>query len=196
MNDRQKTILKLIIEHYISHAQAAGSRTLVEDYGLKVSPATVRNDMALLEDEGFLRAPHTSAGRIPTEKAYVFYFKHFVKPKRNPKARALMQKALAEKEDRSIKDIAKTMVDLSGETVVVATNQGESYYTGVSNLFSKPEFSEQALIQSISTMIDHFDEIAQGLFDQVSEEPQVMIGSHNPFGQNMSALLILSLIHI
>lgn len=73
LTDRSKRILEAIIEDYISTAEPVGSRTVIEKHGLSLSPATVRNVMADLEEMGFLASPHTSAGRIPTEKAYRFY---------------------------------------------------------------------------------------------------------------------------
>ena len=70
---RNRLILEAIIEDYITTAEPVGSRAVTRRHGLNVSPATVRNVMADLEDLGFLSSPHTSAGRIPTEKAYRFY---------------------------------------------------------------------------------------------------------------------------
>ena len=66
-------VLALIIRDYIGSAQPVGSKRLVDTYGLKVSPATVRNEMLALSDLGFLRQPHTSAGRVPTEEGYRYF---------------------------------------------------------------------------------------------------------------------------
>jgi len=73
LNERANTILTAVVEHYIETAQPLGSRTLSKKYGIGLSPATIRNIMADLEDAGFLTQPHTSAGRIPTEKGYRYY---------------------------------------------------------------------------------------------------------------------------
>ena len=70
MDDRKLEILRAIVTDYVSSQEPVGSRALVERHNLKVSPATVRNDMAVLEDEGYIMQPHTSAGRIPTDKGY------------------------------------------------------------------------------------------------------------------------------
>ncbi|WP_040161197.1 heat-inducible transcriptional repressor HrcA [Nigerium massiliense] len=70
MDDRKLAILRAIVTDYVSSQEAVGSRALVERHNLKVSPATVRNDMAALEEEGYITQPHTSAGRIPTDKGY------------------------------------------------------------------------------------------------------------------------------
>lgn len=73
MKPRKKKILEAIIKDYINTAEPVGSRALSKRYHLGVSPATIRNEMADLEDMGFLVSPHTSAGRIPTQKAYRYY---------------------------------------------------------------------------------------------------------------------------
>ena len=73
LNDRKKQILQAVIEEYINTAEPVSSGTLVEKYGLEFSSATIRNDMADLEKEGYLEKPHTSAGRIPSVKGYRFY---------------------------------------------------------------------------------------------------------------------------
>lgn len=73
LTERQKTILKIIIDDYINSAEPVGSRTIAKNKAVKFSPATIRNEMADLEDLGFLIQPHTSAGRIPSQKAYRYY---------------------------------------------------------------------------------------------------------------------------
>ena len=70
LDDRKLDVLRAIIEDYVGTQEPVGSKALVERHRLGVSPATVRNDMAVLEDEGFIAQPHTSAGRIPTDKGY------------------------------------------------------------------------------------------------------------------------------
>lgn len=70
LSDRRQKVLQALVEDYIAHAQPVGSRTLVDRYRLGVSPATVRNELSVLEDEGYLTSPHTSAGRIPTDAGY------------------------------------------------------------------------------------------------------------------------------
>ena len=70
MDDRKLEVLRAIVTDYVSSQEPVGSKSLVERHDLGVSPATVRNDMAALEEEGYITQPHTSAGRIPTDKGY------------------------------------------------------------------------------------------------------------------------------
>ncbi len=73
LNERERSILTAVIRSYVETAEPAGSRTLSRRFGLGVSPATIRNTMSDLEEKGFLFHPHTSAGRVPTDKAYRVY---------------------------------------------------------------------------------------------------------------------------
>ncbi|OLZ10460.1 heat-inducible transcriptional repressor HrcA [Sulfobacillus thermosulfidooxidans] len=73
MDTRKRTILQALTEDYINSAEPVGSRTLAKKYNLGISPATIRNEMADLEEWGFLEQPHTSAGRVPSDKGYRFY---------------------------------------------------------------------------------------------------------------------------
>lgn len=70
LDDRKLDVLKAIVTDYVASREPVGSKALVERHGMKVSAATVRNDMAVLEEEGYITQPHTSAGRIPTDKGY------------------------------------------------------------------------------------------------------------------------------
>jgi heat-inducible transcriptional repressor len=70
LDDRKLAVLAAIVEDYVATQEPVGSRALVERHQLRVSPATVRNDMAVLEEEGYIRQPHTSAGRVPTDAGY------------------------------------------------------------------------------------------------------------------------------
>ena len=73
IDERKALILRAIVSHYVSTGEPVGSKTLVDRYRLKVSPATVRNDMGALEEAGYIYQPHTSAGRIPTDTGYRYF---------------------------------------------------------------------------------------------------------------------------
>ncbi len=78
LNDRQRTILKYIVQEYVQTGRAVGSKTLIERYRMGVSPATVRNEMGELEERNFLQHPHTSAGRVPTDLGYRYYVEYLL----------------------------------------------------------------------------------------------------------------------
>src|SRR3990170_392397 len=91
VEDRKLAVLRAIVEDYVATEEPVGSRALVERHGLNVSPATVRNDMAALEEEGFIHQPHTSAGRVPTDKGYRLFVDRLssVKPMSAAEKRAI-----------------------------------------------------------------------------------------------------------
>ena len=84
LTDRRQRLLRFIIDEYVSTAQPVGSNALVEKYGLPVSAATIRNEMAALEDEGYIAQPHTSAGRVPTDLGYRYYVEALMREERVP----------------------------------------------------------------------------------------------------------------
>ncbi|WP_433511066.1 heat-inducible transcriptional repressor HrcA [Nonomuraea sp. CA-143628] len=91
LDDRKLAVLRAIVEDYVSTNEPVGSRALAERHNLKVSPATVRNDMAALEEEGYITQPHTSAGRVPTDKGYRLFVDRLsqVKPLSGAERRAI-----------------------------------------------------------------------------------------------------------
>ena len=91
MDDRKLEVLRAIVSDYVQTREPVGSKALVERHRLDVSPATIRNDMAVLEDEGYLIQPHTSAGRIPTDKGYRLFVDRLttIKPLSGAERRAI-----------------------------------------------------------------------------------------------------------
>ncbi|MEW6573838.1 MAG: heat-inducible transcriptional repressor HrcA [Bacillota bacterium] len=80
LDERKEKILAAIVEDFINTAEPVGSRTIARRYGFGVSPATIRNEMADLEEMGYLVQPHTSAGRVPSERGYRYYVDHLMEP--------------------------------------------------------------------------------------------------------------------
>ncbi|QYJ04651.1 heat-inducible transcriptional repressor HrcA [Nocardioides panacisoli] len=90
-DDRRLAVLRAIVEDYVATEEPVGSKALVERHGLQVSPATIRNDMAALEEDGYLAQPHTSAGRVPTDKGYRLFVDRLttIKPMSGAERRAI-----------------------------------------------------------------------------------------------------------
>ncbi len=101
LDERKLSVLRAIITDYVENSEPVGSKALVERYHLDVSPATIRNDMATLEEEGYLTQPHTSAGRIPTDKGYRLFVD-----------RLAMVKPLSPAEKRAISTFLSGAADL------------------------------------------------------------------------------------
>ncbi|MBI5466158.1 MAG: hypothetical protein HY974_02635 [Candidatus Kerfeldbacteria bacterium] len=191
MNERQQNLLAEVVRSYVREAEPVGSKALEGAFDL--SSATIRNEMAELENQGYLWQPHTSAGRVPTTKAFQFYVDNLVSA-REP--RAVEQKAIdnlwrqwQSNQQRFLRSLAKTLAQYAGEVVVVGFGPYEVYYTGFSNLFQQPEFSTADMVQAIGKAVDHLDEAMIKLYEQSSTESvQVRLGQANPFGQDCAVV--------
>lgn len=193
ISERQKTILRTIISEYLKTAQPVSSGVLVKKCKLKVSPATVRNDMVELEEMGYIIQPHTSAGRVPTELAYELELEeiHKNKDKRNLKDTELvLLDTLFSYEELKAKQTAKAIAELASGAVFWAFHKNDLYYTGLANLFSQPEFKQSDIVYDVSVVIDRMEEIIDELFENISDGEQIMIGSKNPFGNFLSTVLV------
>ena len=194
MTDRQMQILATIIEQYAEVASPVGSVTLAKLFG--VSSATIRSDMARLEEMGFIMHPHTSAGRIPTDQGYRFYVNqinegNFDKPAQlDRSARAIEARvSSADRSDRAIRSAVDSLVELT-QNLGLATIGDELYMNGIGNLFSQPEFINGNHVQSVARLLDNLE---PWLREAAPNEPlNVFIGSENPIGKSSGVTLIVS----
>jgi transcriptional regulator of heat shock response len=189
MEERTKLILKTIISEHIKTGAPVGSEILVEKYKLNISAATVRNEMAGLEENGFIRQPHTSAGRVPTPKAYQYFIENLKVKKLSAKDESLIIEAMGENKETDLKKTAKLLAHLSSSAVIWAFYKNNLFYTGISNLLSQPEFSQNNLIYRTGAIIDRLDEIMDEIFDSVNYSPEIIIGEENPFGNFFSTII-------
>ena len=182
MDERKKLILNTIIKEHIKIGLPVSSGVLVKKYKLNISPATARNEMAALENEEYIIQPHTSAGRIPTEKAYKLFIENIQPKKINKSDQACLDELFEESSEENLKNVAKKLSSLTGATVFWAFHRHNLYYTGISNLLQQPEFSELDIIYDISAIIDRIDEIINDIFDEIVDGIDIKIGSDSPFG--------------
>lgn len=185
MEPRQEKLLGLIIENYIKTAEPIGSKFVVEVGDLDLSAPTIRNEMRELEESGFLTHPHTSSGRIPTEQGYQYYVENLMKTKDiNKKYREELLQIVKESDNKikNIKNVAKRMADIANNAVIVAFDSDNVYYTGISNLFSQPEFLDQINLSAVSSIFDQCEDSLDGLFKTVGLDVSILIGQNNPFG--------------
>jgi transcriptional regulator of heat shock response len=182
MEDRKNNILNIIIKEHIKTGAPVGSEAVTDRYKLNVSSATVRNVMGELEDEGYIRQPYTSAGRIPTEKAYNYFIANLSEKKVPDKEAKYMHSVLAGKIESDLKNAAKALAKFTGNAIFWAFYRHNLYYTGISNLFAQPEFTQSGFICQTGAIIDRLDEIIDDIFEDIKFEPEIMIGSNNPFG--------------
>ena len=118
--NRRERVLKLIVEHFIKTAEPVGSRTLIEEYHLNYSGATIRAEMNSLEQEGFLEKTHTSSGRVPSSKGYRYYIEHLRERSVSDEFKYQMQSIMDEK-IRSIDDVIKESCEILSQMTSLAS---------------------------------------------------------------------------
>lgn len=190
ISSRQELILLTLIKEHIKTAQAVSSGFLVDKYDLGISSATARNEMAELESLGYIFQPYTSAGRIPTEKAYNFYVRNHLRQVVGKKIKFKELENISVDSEDNLKQIAKVLADISKNAVFWAFHKNNLYYTGVANLFIQPEFRSGEVVYDISVVIDRMEEIIADQFDRFAWGENVFIGSDNPFGNFLSMVLL------
>lgn len=195
MSERQIAILAAIIEQYAEIASPVGSVTLAKLFG--VSSATIRSEMAKLEDMGYIKAPHTSAGRIPTDKGYRVYVNALTDAKmtdtpalsRSTRAIEARVQSHTSHADRAIRGAVDSLVELT-HNLGLATIGDELYMNGIGTLFSQPEFLQGDHTQAVARLLDN---IEPWLRETSPNEPlNVYIGAENPIGRSSGATLIIS----
>ncbi len=189
MLERHNKLLAEVIRCYIRQAEPVGSKALEAKLG--VSSATIRNDMAILEEQGLLRQPHTSAGRVPTAKGFQYYLDNLMQPKEPKPAE---QKSLREIIQNNIlteakaKALARRLASFSQVAALLAFSKDETYYTGLANLFQQPEFADISMVREIGQVVDHLDESLRQLWSFVNQRIEVKIGSENPLGEDCAII--------
>jgi heat-inducible transcriptional repressor len=194
---RQLQILASIIEQYAEVSVPVGSVTLAKVFN--VSSATIRSEMSKLEDLGLIKQPHTSAGRIPTDRGYRLYVNHITEAKENTDKNGVVQTAGVRVLDRRIGDAGeaqqaiqsavKSLVDIT-HNVGLATIGDSLYVRGIGSLFSQPEFEQPETVQQVARLIDNLE---PWLREAAPNEPlNVYIGRENPVGKSSESALIIS----
>ncbi len=196
MTERQREILAAIIEQHAEIAAPVGSVMLAKLFG--VSSATIRSEMARLEEMGLIEQPHTSAGRVPTDAGYRFYVNSLNElheasgqPLLDRSARAIEARVNTHgnRADRAIRSAVDSLVDLT-QNLGLATIGDELYLSGIGNLFSQPEFLNGNHAQAVARLLDNLE---PWLREAAPNEPlNVYIGAENPIGKASGATLIIS----
>jgi len=178
LSDRKQTILATIIEDYLKTAQPVSSRHLSRRRGLKVSSATIRNEMAELEDAGYIIQPHTSAGRVPSDKGYRYYVDNLMKEKSLSQReirliRGTLKNIRYDYED-IIQHTLKILSSLSHYATVLITPkvlrygagmkiyaEDRVYANGITNILKLPEFNEVSHARSLLEILEQRDMLAE-----------------------------------
>ncbi len=169
-----------------------GSVTLARLFN--VSSATIRNEMSQLEAEGFIKQPHTSAGRVPTDKGYRYYVNQIGENKPtlaiDRSARAIDTRIVSAGDpDLAIRQAVDSLVELT-HNLGIATIGNQLYMSGLSDLFGQPEFLNGANAHEVARLLDNLEPWLQ---EAAPNEPiNVFIGRENPIGKTSGCSLIVS----
>lgn len=196
MTERQAQILEAIVEQYAEVAAPVGSLMLAKLFG--VSSATIRAEMARLEEMGYITQPHTSAGRVPTDSGYRFYVNQMTAIAQQETAVARVDRsaraidtrvAHAGRPDLAIRQAVDSLVELT-HNIGLATIGDQLYLSGFGRLFTQPEFMGGNSVQEVARLLDNLE---PWLREAAPNEPlSVYIGRENPIGKASECSLIIS----
>jgi len=167
---RQTQILKALIEEYIGTAEPVGSEALDKKYNLGVSPATIRSEMVALTKLGYLRQPHTSAGRVPAPVAMKFYIDQLMEEKQM----SLADEVKAKEEvwdsrndlDELLEEATKALAERTRNVAVAATDQGKVWHAGYANVFINPEFSDIRICANLFSFLEEAERLQNLFFER------------------------------
>ncbi|GHU07922.1 hypothetical protein FACS189431_3270 [Alphaproteobacteria bacterium] len=191
MTERQAKLLAAIIEQYAEIAAPVGSVLLAKLFD--VSSATIRAEMVRLEEMGYIEQPHTSAGRIPTDKGYRTYVNSLTlghePTERGTRVLEARVQSNSTKADQAIRQAVETLSELT-RNLGVATIGDQLYMSGISNLFLQPEFLDGDNVRGVAKLLDNLE---PWLREAAPNQPlNVFIGSENPIGRDTGVSLIIS----
>ena len=195
--ERQKELLQAIVEEYIETAAPVGSESIVKKHKMGVSPATIRNEMAALIEAGFLKQPHTSAGRVPTPMGLKLYISEMMKEQDIPvKDEVQIKENLWDYRfqfPRLLKFATQELANKTGTLALVMTEEGDIYHTGASYILDMPEFYDIDLTKTVLTMLDRQEMLSEVFNKAVGDEPvHVLIGDELGFDYAEYAGIVFS----
>jgi len=202
--DRRRAILQAIIQEFIETAEPVGSQAIVVGYNFSVSPATIRNEMANLEEEGLIYQPHTSAGRIPTDIGYRLFVDELADYEAAARqAEKALQKIVVqyemEKAREKMYDAVRILAQATGDvSFATLPDNRRTFYLGVSNVLKQPEFSSDPMRASqVVEVLENTDNFVTTLRElNLPNGAHIFIGKENILPQIKSCALIVSRYHV
>lgn len=188
LTQRQIEILRSVIEEYIETAEAVGSETIEKKHNLSASPATIRNEMVRLSEYGYLKKPHSSAGRIPTAHGLKFYVRELMKEKELSTVEevALKEKVwdYRDKMQRFLKEATKSLAAKTNTLAIATTNEGDMFCSGYANILDKPEFFDIDVTKNLLEALDEFDSF-ETIFNGSHDEEDIHILIEDELGATL-----------
>ncbi|MFA5059130.1 MAG: hypothetical protein WC676_00685 [Candidatus Omnitrophota bacterium] len=180
---RKDRVLGIVVEEYIRNVSPVGSSYIVQHYSLDVSPATMRNILAELEEEGFLSHPHTSAGRVPTQVGYRYYVDNLMNEiqllaEEKERVKAEYKKGISELET-VLNKTSEVISNLTHYTSMISIDGEDDklFYHGISHVAGYPEFHDFKRIQQILHALEEKERILEAINRVLQKKIQIYIGS-------------------
>ena len=195
LKERQKSILDAIIQEYIKTAEPVASSEISHRLKPEISSATVRNEMLILDELGFLEQPHTSAGRIPTDRGYRFFVDNLIDDLLlDEDIETQIEKLFGyQGEEQFLKELTKTLSSLCGTFSVAGLAKDDLFYeSGFSEILEEPEFEIIENRKAFGRLADLISEEPQKIFKKLLAEETIFIGRENPWPEAKSYSVFIS----
>ena len=199
ISERQKQILNRIVGDYIDFAQPISSEFLEKKHKFSVSPATIRIEMQRLTDGGFIFQPHTSAGRVPTDKGYRFFVDNLLKSEISEFEDVFEIEDIFQKAGKDIFKLASRLTKFLAEessslTILNLLERDFFWKEGWEEILREPEFEEKDLISHFTKLLESFEENIENL--KINSGIKIYIGKENPFSKTKDFSIISSRCHL
>ena len=199
ITERQEKILDRIVRDYIDLAEPISSEFLGKKHDFGICPATIRIEMQKLTDKGFLKQPHTSSGRVPTDKSYRFFVDKLMKRKKSVFEDTLDFEKIFKEEKKDIfkfaNDLVKTLAETSSNFSLLHILDEDLFWKeGWGEVLKQPEFEERNFIAEFNNLLEDFEENIDDL--ELNSEMKIYIGRENPFSKARDFSIMVSRCHL
>lgn len=178
LSERQTKILKVVVEEYIDTAEPVGSETIEKMYPMGISPATIRNEMVVLTDMGYLRQPHPSAGRLPTSMGLKLYIDELMEEKELSVADEVAAREriwdYRFEFDHLMRETTRALAEKTKAIALAETEEGDFFSAGYANILDMPEFYDIDVTREVLELLDETKKL-QSLFGRTFGEDPIHI---------------------
>lgn len=186
--------MRAVVREHIRTGEPIGSETLHGRDGLLCSAATIRGELAELEEEGLLRHPYTSAGRVPTTVGFRYYVDHCLERTPSPHASAVLRR-VADREEASAtfaRELARTLARLAGTLTVVSFRDTALHEAGIGRLIRMREFTEAPALDDVERLLDTLESEPEDVTVLFGETPTVFINGENPLVSSVRTSMVVA----
>lgn len=186
LTDRQQELLKAIVELHVKSGEPVGSELIEKEYNLGVSPATIRNEMVKLTEMGYLKQPHTSAGRVPTSQGFRVYIQELMKERELPvSAEVAIKTNLWQKryqENQLLREAVRALANRCQMLSIAVNDQEDVFYAGAANILDWPEFEDIDVARFVLSLFDEYPTLQQIFGRAMGPDPlHVLFGDELDF---------------